>query len=81
MQNPISLEKKTLEVYDAEINSLCLTHFQLMVKQPLEWNAFPTYGKAAVRIECSPTGWAQIRLHHYKPNTAQENWQLHANGK
>jgi hypothetical protein len=31
--------KETLEVYDAEISSLCVTHFQLMARQLLGWNA------------------------------------------
>lgn len=44
-------------------------------------DAFPTYGKAAIRMEYSPMNGDQIKFDHYQPNMAQENWQLHANGK
>lgn len=36
--------KGTLEVYDAEISSLCVTHFQLMARQLLEWSALQWMG-------------------------------------
>ena len=36
--------KETLEVYDAEISSLCVTHFQFMARQLLEWNALQWMG-------------------------------------
>ena len=36
--------KETLEVYDAEISSLRMTHFQLMARQLLEWNALQWMG-------------------------------------